>query len=104
MARWLQGYPGVSALHVGALGLVTAEDPEIFDMARATSAVVITKDQDFVMMQERRGAPPQLVWLTCGNLTNRALFQLLAETWPRAVELLRAGEPLIEIGLALPTG
>ena len=56
-----------------------------------------TKDEDFLQLQERRGAPPQLVWLTCGNLSNRQLKQLLLSRWKRTVELLRAGEPLVEI-------
>jgi predicted nuclease of predicted toxin-antitoxin system len=45
----------------------------------------LTKDEDFVQLQERRGAPPQLVWLTCGNLSNPQLKQLLLSRWERAI-------------------
>lgn len=59
---------------------------------------VITKDSDFVALVERLGPPPQIVWLTIGNTSNAALRELFAKTWPAAAELLKNGEPLIEIG------
>ena len=47
---------------------------------------------------DRRGPPPQIVWVTTGNLSNRALHALISATWPKAVELLRAGEDLVKLG------
>lgn len=48
LARWLadQGQP---ARHVYDLGLATADDREIWDVALATGAVVVTKDEDFAL-------------------------------------------------------
>ena len=60
--------------------------------------VVVTKDADFVELLDRRGPPPQVVWVTTGNVTNAALRTLVAAAWERAVELLRAGEQLVELG------
>ena len=79
------------------LGLLSAVDSEIFEKARQAAAVVITKDSDFVQIQERRGPPPRLIWITCGNRTNRDLKDLIIRSWPRVKELLAAGEALIEI-------
>jgi predicted nuclease of predicted toxin-antitoxin system len=45
----------------------------------------------------RLGAPPQILWLTCGNVTNRNLRQLLTATLPDAIERLRQGEAIVEI-------
>ena len=97
LSRWIEAPPHIQVVHVSEIGLLTAEDPEIYEKARSAGAVVLTKDEDFVQLQEHRGAPPQLVWLTCGNLNNRTLKRLLLSRWERTVELLRAGEPLIEI-------
>lgn len=97
VARWLSVQPDVEAAHVTDLGLLTATDPEIFDHARAAGVIVMTKDVDFVQLQERRGAPPQLVWVTVGNLTKARLLAIVAEHWPLAAALLRAGERLVEI-------
>ena len=83
-------------MHVEDLGLLQAEDPEIFEKARQVEAVVITKDNDFVQILERRGPPPQVVWVTCGNRSNPALKDLIVRSWPRVRELLAAGEVLVE--------
>ena len=104
MSQWIEDAQNIRAVHVSEIGLLTAEDPVIFEKARAAGAVVLTKDEDFVQLQERRGAPPQLVWLTCGNLSNRQLKQLLLSRWKRTIELLRAGEPLVEINEGRSTG
>lgn len=97
IARWLQADYGVTARPIRELGLRDADDPTIFAAARSAGAVVVTKDSDFVQLLERLGPPPQLIWLTCGNTSNARLRELLQNAWPRIIELLRAGEPLVEI-------
>lgn len=97
LARWLRDLGESGAVHVEDLGLLCAEDPEIFEKARQVKAVVITKDSDFVQILERRGPPPQVVWVTCGNRSNPALKELMVRSWPRVRELLAAGEALVEI-------
>jgi predicted nuclease of predicted toxin-antitoxin system len=46
--------------------------------------VLINKDSDFVEMVLRLGTPPQLLWVTCGNVTNRHLQGLLTQVFPKA--------------------
>ena len=101
---WITEPQSVRAVHVLDLGLLPASDAEIYEKACSDGAIVLTKDEDFVRLQERRGAPPQLVWLTCGNLSNRALKGLLLSQWKQATALLRAGEPLVEINAGRSTG
>ncbi|MDB9404071.1 DUF5615 family PIN-like protein [Microcystis sp. CS-574] len=79
------------------IGLRDAEDTEIFQVAKAQRAILMTKDSDFVDLVERLGSPPQIIWLTCGNTSNARLREILSETLPRALELLAAGETLVEI-------
>src|SRR5690606_25172013 len=55
-------------------------------------------DRDFVDLLERLGAPPQVIWITCGNTSNRAMRQILSSALPTALDLIRRGESLIEIG------
>ena len=59
LSRWIEDLEHVQAVHVSEIGLLTAEDPEIFEKARSAGAIVMTKDGDFVQLQERRGVPPQ---------------------------------------------
>jgi predicted nuclease of predicted toxin-antitoxin system len=98
LARWLGEHDDVDAVHLFSLGLISASDVVIFDAARAAGAVVMTKDVDFVLILERLGPPPQIVWVTTGNLSNRALRALIAATWAKTSALLHAGARLVELG------
>lgn len=97
IATWITSTFGVEAIALRDLGLRDAEDTEIFEAAKAQEAIVITKDSDFVDLVDRLGAPPQIIWLTCGNTSNARLREILRETLSRAIELLVAGEILVEI-------
>jgi hypothetical protein len=48
LASWLQTAFGVEAHALRELDLRDAEDQTIFDRARRASAIVVTKDRDFV--------------------------------------------------------
>ena len=98
LARWIgeQAW-GVEAVPVREIGLRDASDPEIFRRARVANAVVMTKDRDFIRLLDEQGPPPQVIWLRLGNSSNAALQQVLTTTLPQALELLRSGEPWVEI-------
>lgn len=99
LARWLRHTHAVDAWHVAEVEQLAADDPAIFAAARAGgAAVVITKDEDFVKLLERQGPPPQVVWVTCGNVRNAELRTRVLEAWPQVAALLAAGEPLVEVG------
>ena len=79
------------------LNLRDAEDADIFEKARQDGIVIISKDSDFVEMILRLGKPPQLLWITCGNVTNRRLQDLLSKVFVKAQKLLISGEEVVEI-------
>lgn len=97
IAAWVDSNFAVSATAIRDLGLRDAEDKEIFEAARRESAIVLTKDSDFVLLLDRLGAPPQVIWVTCGNTSNARLREILTNTLPKALELLQSGENLVEI-------
>ncbi|MGH7624846.1 MAG: DUF5615 family PIN-like protein [Gemmatimonadaceae bacterium] len=97
LARWLRTEHGVDATHVEDLGLLRATDREIFAAARERGAVVVAKDADFVTLLEQQGPPPQLLWVTCGNVSNARLRAIFRAEWSRAAALLQDGEPLVEL-------
>lgn len=98
MAVWLRMRFGLDVHAVRDLGLRDAEDPEIFAAANQAGVAVMTKDSDFVDLLERHGPPPQVVWLRCGNTSNARLKQLLTQALPSVLQMLRDGEPLVEVG------
>lgn len=79
------------------IALRDAQDIEIFLAARSGNVVIMTKDSDFIDLMCRLGSPPQIIWLTCGNVTNRNLRQLLMANLPNTLEKLRQGEMIVEI-------
>jgi predicted nuclease of predicted toxin-antitoxin system len=99
LADWLQETFQVVAFSLRDVGLRDAKDVEIFEAARqeGEGLVIMTKDSDFVDLVCRLGVPPQILWLTCGNVTNRNLQQLLTATFLEALEALRNGERVVEI-------
>ena len=97
LAPWISKAFGVEAYSLEYLRLDDAEDEEIFSAAREANAVVLTKDEDFVALQTRLGAPPKLVWITCGNTSNAHLRKIFSETLVDALNALAAGSLLVEI-------
>lgn len=87
----------MTALALRDLGLRDAEDPEIFETAKAQGVIFMTKDSDFADLVNRLGKPPQIIWLTCGNTSNARLREILSVVLPEALELLCSGETLVEI-------
>src|SRR5580700_4730945 len=53
-------------------------DKEITSIASAEGRVVVTKDEDFVTQFLLRGAPPKLLLVSTGNISNDALSHLIA--------------------------
>lgn len=100
LARWLSSEFDVEAKPVRELGLREAKDREIFLSAREAGAIVLTKDSDFVLLLERLGPPPQVLWLTVGNTSNERLKEVLSKNFPTVRSLLLRGEPLVEISEA----
>ena len=88
---------GVECHHVRDLGCRDAEDSEIFQKARDVGAIVMTKDEDFVRLVQRNGSPPQVVWVTYGNMANSRFKSLLQKTFPDAMSLIASGEAIVEI-------
>jgi len=97
IATWISSNCAVSAVAIRDLGLRDAKDKEIFEAAKQEKAVVMTKDSDFVLLLDKLGPPPQVIWVTCGNTSNARLKEVLTNTLPKALDLLNSGEKLIEI-------
>jgi predicted nuclease of predicted toxin-antitoxin system len=96
IAEWISFNFSAPATALRDLGLRDATDRAIFFAARNASAILITKDSDFLRLLDEFGSPPKIIWLTCGNTSNARLRQILTKTLPRALSLLQS-EQLVEI-------
>lgn len=97
LAPWLTREFGIQAYSVRFLDLVRARDRQIFEAAREAKVAVMTKDADFVLLQQRFGPPPAVLWVRCGNTSNSHLKGVLKRTFKAAYELLECGETLVSI-------
>ena len=98
LAPWITAnFAGVEATAVRDLGLRDAEDEVIFFAAREANAIVMSKDSDFVDLQLRLSPPPNIIWLTCGNTSNKRLQQILTAKLDEVLNLLNQGNHLVEI-------
>ena len=70
-------FPG--SRHIRLLGLSGASDTEIWEQARLSGAMLVTKDEDFLQLSIRRGFPPKVICLAIGNAGNAATAALLLD-------------------------
>ena len=66
-------------------------------MTRDAGAIVITKDDDFLRLLERQGPPPQVVWITLGNVQNARMPEVIEQHWPSVAAQIAEDEPLVEL-------
>jgi predicted nuclease of predicted toxin-antitoxin system len=95
LARRLEAL-GHHAEHVADRGLVSASDDAIRDYAASVDAVIVTKDEDFVVRRLLAGGPP-VVWMRMGNTRRAALLARVEADLPAIVAALERGETLVEI-------
>ncbi len=87
---------GHSADHVFDCGLATASDNAIRAYAAKIGAVIVTKDEDFVVRRVlQEGAP--VVWVRIGNTRRAELLRRIEADFPAIVAALERGETLVEI-------
>jgi predicted nuclease of predicted toxin-antitoxin system len=96
VAVWLRER-GHEAETVREVGLREAEDGAIWVHARRTSAVILTKDEDFAVRSQQAREGPAVVWLRVGNVSNRALRGWLEPRLPGILQLLGQGSRLVEV-------
>ena len=98
LALWLRENYSLQAFSLRELGLRDEDDAVIFNEAKKRGCILISKDSDFVDLVQRLGPPPQLIWVTCGNVTNANLKAIFSAVFRQALNLLAGGEAIVEIG------
>ncbi len=88
---------GYETTHVFDLNMDDAEDSDIRNYAGQNGYVLISKDEDFVGCLGSMSQCPQFIWIRIGNCKNRKLIHTILEKLPIAIELLNAGNSMVEI-------
>jgi predicted nuclease of predicted toxin-antitoxin system len=96
LAPWIKENFNIEAFSLSALSLMNAEDQVIFKKAREMNAIVMTKDEDFAQLLHRYGSPPKIIWITCGNTSNKRIRNLLEKKLSEVLDLLNNSD-MVEI-------
>jgi predicted nuclease of predicted toxin-antitoxin system len=96
LARWLTS-EGHEAYHVSNFGLEAMPDHAIWARARELGACIVTKDEDFVLLQALDRAGPAVVWIRIGNAVRNVLLQRLPALWLEVVSAIERGEKVVEV-------
>lgn len=76
LVRLLAGeYPGSE--HVQGVGLLEADDIEVWRYAMDAGLVIVSKDSDFRHLALVHGPPPKVIWVRVGNGPTTEVAELL---------------------------
>ncbi|MGO8753090.1 MAG: DUF5615 family PIN-like protein [Thermoguttaceae bacterium] len=83
---------GIAAEHVGDLGMASASDAHILDVARERHGIVVTLDADFhALLATSHATGPSVVRIRIEGLKGEPLASLLAQVLAVASPELEAG-------------
>jgi predicted nuclease of predicted toxin-antitoxin system len=96
LARWLAS-EGHDAQHVRDFGMEGMSDRAIWVRAQEMDACIVTKDEDFILLQALDRAGPAIVWIRIGNAVRRVLLSRLPALWPTVISAVEDGEKVVEV-------
>lgn len=79
------------AVGVKEVGLMNADDFQIWEYAQRHDYTVVTFDKDIPAIGAVRGFPPKIIWLRTGNLSNGAVVALFLERTEQFAQFIANG-------------
>lgn len=95
LGGWLGGR-GHEAEHVAGVLGGTAADDAVVAYVVENGAVLLSKDADFLTVHPPGRLGYRLVWLRCGNITNRGLLAWIEPRWVGIERRFGAGDVIVE--------
>ncbi len=89
---------GLEAVHLADLGLLSASDSEIWDLAVREAYMIVTKDHDFVEWSRHRQPRARVLWVRFGNMRRDVLLARMDAALADLREALAGDAAVIEIG------
>lgn len=79
-------FPGSS--HVRLVGLESAEDPKVWELAVQDNYVIVSKDSDMHDRSLLFGFPPKVIWVRLGNCSTRQVEDLIRREFSKLSEFV----------------
>ncbi|HEX8180378.1 MAG TPA: DUF5615 family PIN-like protein [Pyrinomonadaceae bacterium] len=67
------------SIHVRDAGLQAADDPSVWEYAKANDLIIVSKDSDLHQRSFVFGHPPKVVWVRLGNCSTSDVARLLRQ-------------------------
>jgi Uncharacterized protein conserved in bacteria len=83
--------------HVADLKMMETSDTDIWKWARQSKSIIISKDEDFVILHSADSQPVPLIWVRVGNTRRKVLLEWFERQLPIIEEKLASGELLVEL-------
>ena len=96
LVGWLQA-EGLEAVHVSMRFGYGASDTVVAGEAERLQAVLVTKDADFVHKSAAGSLGRPVVWVRCGNVSNKALWETLRPALPKILLELERGARVVQV-------
>ena len=74
--------------HVRLVGLKSAEDPEVCQLAVSEDLVIVSKDSDMHDRSLLFGFPPKVIWIRLGNCSTREVEDLIQREFSKIAEFV----------------
>ncbi len=75
--------------HVRDIGMKSADDPEVWDYARANGFIIVSKDADMHDLSLLKGNPPKVIWIQLGNCSTSQTEQRLRKQCDQITEFAK---------------
>ena len=96
LADYLRGR-GHECSHVLEEGSDEAGDSDLWVRACGEGSILISKDDDFVILANRPGDTGRLVWVRLGNCRNAALVAAFERVHDDMIRAFEGGQRIIEL-------
>lgn len=96
LVRMLEQH-GHESQHVADLEMMETSDRDIWKWAKQSKSIIISKDEDFVILHNADEHPVPLIWVRVSNTRRKVLLEWFERLLPLIEEKLASGELLIEL-------
>jgi predicted nuclease of predicted toxin-antitoxin system len=79
-------FPG--STHVRLVGLESAEDPKVWQLAVTDDFVIVSKDSDMHDRSLLFGFPPKVIWVRLGNCSTQQVEDLIRREFSKISEFV----------------
>jgi len=77
--------------------MMETSDQNIWKWAKQNKSIIISKDEDFVILHNADEQPVPLIWIRVGNTRRKELLEWFNRLLPIIVEKIASGELLLEL-------